>query len=94
MHVSYKSFRGDKSDGFGTSILLMDHNRHVHEDNQQSYYDFAPGLVSRGSLPFRFTQNVIVLHGEVYSFLKRGEPFAENTHKTVHLCRTHMRLVL
>ena len=22
MHVSYKSFRGDKSDGFGTSILL------------------------------------------------------------------------
>ena len=22
MHESYKSFRGDKSDGFGTSILL------------------------------------------------------------------------
>ena len=22
VHVSYKSFRGDKSDGFGTSILL------------------------------------------------------------------------
>ena len=22
MHVSYKSFRGDKSDGFGTSLLL------------------------------------------------------------------------
>ena len=22
MHVSYKSFQGDKSDGFGTSLLL------------------------------------------------------------------------